>query len=245
PLARFDAAPRRAGERHGVVLTIGHVNRSKRAESVIRAIGDSPVLRSQLSYQLVGAIEPDVADQLKHLADSCGVRLDIQGRVDDDSLCRAIHQADIVSCLRLPALEGASASAIEAMLHGKAVVVANTGFYRDLPDRCVRKIDPGNEVADLQDALEDLHLNPDKRISMGLLAKEWAERTFVASDYAKQLVDISLDAIGARQVNAMLQHFVEISASWSPDPLAVMNSDTLRPLQVFDDIRDEGRDRLQ
>ena len=50
-------------------LTIGHVNPNKRVESVIEAIASNPLLRQRITYQLVGAIEPNVMESLSELAD--------------------------------------------------------------------------------------------------------------------------------------------------------------------------------
>ena len=116
------------------VLTIGHVNTNKRAEAVIRAIGASSVLRERTVYRLVGAIRPEIADKLARLARETGVNITISGEVDDESMVDAIRQADVVSCLRWPALEAASASTIEALLYGKSTIVTDTGFYSEIPD---------------------------------------------------------------------------------------------------------------
>ena len=101
------------------VLTIGHINPNKRAESVIRAIGQSPRLRESVSYQLVGLIEPAVKQDLANLAASLQVTLKISGEVDDMALGTAIQSADVMCCLRLPALEAASASQLNPCYAGR------------------------------------------------------------------------------------------------------------------------------
>jgi len=87
------------------ILTIGHINPNKRVESVIRAIGDSLLLRQRVTYRLVGHVEPEVANSLSMLAGSLGVRLVISGEVDDVTLSQAIATSDVISCLRWPSLE--------------------------------------------------------------------------------------------------------------------------------------------
>jgi glycosyltransferase involved in cell wall biosynthesis len=170
-----------------VVLTIGHINSNKRAESVIKAIGGSHSLRERTLYRLVGQIEQEKADNLTSLARSLGVRLQISGKVDDQTLACAISQADIVCCLRWPSLEAASASTIEAMLYAKPVIVTNTGFYSELPDDCVVKISPEHELDELKAALETLGNDPKSRQMQGQRAEEYASATFSAQQYAESL----------------------------------------------------------
>lgn len=87
-----------------------------------------------MNYRLIGAVEPEVMSSLSALAARLGVNLVISGEVDDNELERAFTESDVISCLRWPALEAASASAIEVlMLYGKAVIVTDTGFYADIP----------------------------------------------------------------------------------------------------------------
>lgn len=171
-----------------IALTIGHVNHNKRYTSVIEAIGTSSLLRSSLSYRIVGSIEPAMAEELQLLADQLEVTIIITGAVDDRHLAEEIHNADVMCCLRWPALEAASASTIEAMLYGKPAVVMDTGFYRDLPNDCVLKISPESEVIDLRTALERLTTSPGERMAIGQLASHYASKTFRPDHYATRII---------------------------------------------------------
>ncbi|MFA5171084.1 MAG: glycosyltransferase family 4 protein [Sulfuriferula sp.] len=173
-----------------VALTIGHVNHNKRYTSVIKAIGSSPELCSDLTYRIVGAIEPAMAEELQSLADQLQVDITITGAVNDECLAEEIHRADLMCCLRWPALEAASASTIEAMLYSKPTVVTNTGFYLDLPDDCVLKVSPETELTDLRTALERLTALPDERHTIGNLARNYALKTFRADDYATRIMNM-------------------------------------------------------
>jgi glycosyltransferase involved in cell wall biosynthesis len=179
-----------ASHERTVALTIGHVNHNKRYTSVIKAIGSSPVLSSGLTYRIVGAIEPAMAEELQSLADQLQVDIAITGAVNDECLAEEIHRADLMCCLRWPALEAASASTIEAMLYSKPTVVTNTGFYLDLPDDCVLKVSPETELTDLRTALERLVASPDERHAIGELARNYALKTFRADDYATRIINM-------------------------------------------------------
>lgn len=196
------------------VLTIGHINPNKRAESVIKAIGRSPQLRDNVTYRLVGQVEQVTKQVLLQLADDLAVKLVISGEVDEIHLQEAIKEADIMCCLRLPALEAASASAIESMLYGKATVVMDTGFYSEIPDRYVKKISPDSELADLQRELESLCNDTQSRIKLGRDAAEWASAHFSGEKYAIGLIDICQSTAKAAPVLEMSRFYSDVLGRW-------------------------------
>jgi glycosyltransferase involved in cell wall biosynthesis len=215
------------------VLTVGHINPNKRAANVIRALGNSALLRRRSRYRLVGRIEPAVARQLIALADKLNVELVISGEVDEVALHQAMGQADVVCCLRLPSLVAASASAIEAMLYGKAVVVLDTGFFRELPDACVRKVSPEQEVVDLQRELESLCMSQAEREALGKNAAEWAATTFSADSYARRLAQVCTTAAKAAPSIEAGSYFAQILARWGASDDGAHIPDTVAPLSIF------------
>ena len=215
------------------ILTIGHINQNKRVASVISAIGTSPVLRKGSVYRLVGNIEPETVHELSALASKCQVNLFISGEVDDATLMQALKQTDVVSCLRWPSLEAASASAIEAMLYGKPTIVTNTGFYREIPDNCVKKIDPENEISSLQSTLEHLLTDSQARYALGTAAKTWAEATFTSENYAQKLIDIAFSVNKAKPMIAAANYFTEVMSRWGATRSLVTLEETLKPLNIF------------
>lgn len=204
----------RDGEGMLNILTVGYVNTNKRAASVIRAIGSSPLLRHRAVYRLVGPVHSGVVHELSALARGCGVRLRISGEVDDVGLSKAFQEADIVCCLRWPSLESASASAIEAMLHGKAIVVTDTGFYRELPDQFVTKVAPEDEVATLRSGLERLGGSRALRDALGELGRSWAAKTFTAQNYAAEVVRMVEMSARIRPLLEASAYFKHVMASW-------------------------------
>jgi glycosyltransferase involved in cell wall biosynthesis len=243
PLA-YDSLPSVKGlVNHGTeefnLLTVGNVNPNKRTESVIQAIANSAVLRSCTTYRVVGYITPGMAERLSALARALQVKLIISGEVSPASLTHAMSQADVICCLRWPSLEAASASAIEAMLYGRPVIVTDTGFYSELPDTCVRKIRIQNEILELQQALEQLYENVPERIAMGVKAAEWAAVTYQAENYASQLIDISLAAQRAAPMLKAAQSLAGTMWQWEASPGLLALRDTLSPLRLFDNCQPE------
>ena len=132
------------------LITIGHVNENKLCAEVIRVLGCSHRLTKICTYLVAGPISENMRDSLGRLAKRLGVSLQTTGALSQSDLVRELENADAVLCLRRPVLEGASASAIEAMLSGRPAVVVDHGFYQELPDNLTLKVPPDFELRDLQ-----------------------------------------------------------------------------------------------
>ena len=117
-------------------------------------------------------------------------------------------------CLRLPALEAASASAIESMLCGKATIVMDTGFYSELPDAYVRKISPENEIAGLEAVLENLCADKTQRLLLGQSAATWARQHFNGDKYADGLLLICESTARAIPVTKMSCFYSDVLGKW-------------------------------
>ena len=199
------------------ILTIGHVNPNKRVDSVIRAIGASPLLRQRIVYRLVGRAESEVVNSLSALAGKRGVRLVISGEVNEVALSRAIAESDVIACLRWPSLKAASASAIEAMLHGKPVIVTDTGFYYpNSRTRAYLKCPQRKRwIGDLQSLLELLITDQSQRNLVGARGQEWASRTFTADNYARELIDTVEETMKARSTLNAINYFCNVMHQWA------------------------------
>ncbi|QIN62864.1 Glycosyl transferases group 1 [Caballeronia sp. SBC1] len=216
------------------LLTIGHINRNKRVDNVIRAIAASPLLKQNVVYRLVGFIDPKTTLELTALANGLRVNLVISGPVNDTELASAVGEADVMSCLRWPSLEAASASAIEAMLYGKATVVTDTGFYSEIPDDCVEKISHEDEIDEVRATLERLYSSPAARAALGERASQWALSTHSADNYARELIDTSIASQKSRpRVNAKA-YFVRVMKQWGASDELLCAEETVASLAVMD-----------
>ncbi len=165
-----------------MVLTIGHVNANKRVHATLEALPEG------MHLVVAGPSDPNYQKRLDRIVvdRGLGARVHFLGRVSDEVLHTCLAAADICVNLRWPAIEGASASVIEEMLHGKPVIVTDVGFYRELPDDGVVKIDPTAEHVGLVSALQWLR-DRAERDALGVRAKAYAESTFRADSYARDL----------------------------------------------------------
>lgn len=215
------------------ILTVGNVNLNKRIPSVIRAIGASDALRPVTVYRLVGAIQPTMVAELSSLARNSQVNLVISDQVEGPILTSALEEADVITCLRFPSLEAASASAIEAMLCGKPVIVTDVNFYSEIPDDCVIKIDPNDEANALQAALERLRANPELRTELGTRGQQWARATFRADRYANSLIAMAVDASRTQPVLGAISALALTMNNWGAYDNLLSAAHTSGPLALF------------
>lgn len=217
------------------ILTVGHVNPNKRINSVVQAVASSALLRERVVYDLVGRIQPETKAELTTLADKHGVNLVMSGEVDDRTLAQAVSRADVISCLRWPSLEAASASAIESMLYGKPIIVTDTGFYSEIPDNYVIKIDHDNEVASIRTALELLFNDEALRVRLGTKAQEWAKDTFCPKKYAEKLLEVTILTRKTGPFVSMADHITDLLKSWGASEDLLQLKCTTIPLQSLCD----------
>jgi glycosyltransferase involved in cell wall biosynthesis len=157
----------------------------------------------------------------------------ISDEVEESILARAFAEADVITCLRFPSLEAASASAIEAMLYGKPVIVSDVNFYKEIPDDCVLKIDPANEVNALQQALERLHGDVQLREGLGARGQAWARATFRADRYAEKLLSIAASSTKAKPALEAIAFFSQTMSGWGARTNMLGEDHTCGALALF------------
>jgi glycosyltransferase involved in cell wall biosynthesis len=234
PLAYDAAVPTRVPSRKSLgipqgrllVVTIGRVNRNKRIERTIEALGEHPELAARVQYVVIGYGDPDYLEKLaravraQHLTDT--VRF--AGPVSDECLGAFLAHADIAVNLRYPAFEGASASVIEELLHGKPVIVSDTGCYLELPDDCVWKVRPEYEAEDLVAALSRLIEEESLRRRLGETGRQYACNTFRADRYAAGILELAAEVLYAKPLLAYADRVGQEMARLGVDPEAPLVS---------------------
>lgn len=179
------ALPRISGKTR--ITVFGDINPNKRVDSIIQAISSEERLRHSLTLSLVGKIVKSERIRLERLTKDLGIDIDIVGEADDRTYASYLMGTDIVSCLRYPTTESASATCIEAMLAGKPTLVTDTGFYKDLPDDLVFKIAIETEHQSLVQALLKIISNDYYIAAVGNSISAWAEKTFAPAQYSRKL----------------------------------------------------------
>ncbi|USQ97425.1 glycosyltransferase family 4 protein [Caulobacter sp. RL271] len=215
------------------LTTVGVMNPNKRVADVIRAIGGSDALKA-CAYRLVGPISDDERAALEGVAAEVGfANLVIDGAVDDETLDRRLDEADIMVALRKPVLEGASGSACEGMLSGRPTVVARAGFYGELPDDLVFKIDGEIVIEELREVLERLVADETLRRRTGQAARAWALETLNAARYAEAVDTLAQAQVTSRPLLAVgvrLGHELRGMGLADTDPATARIGATLQTL---------------
>ena len=73
------------------------------------------------------------------------------------------------------------------MLSGRPIIVTDAGFYHELPDDLVFKVDPTSELSSLTSQLTRLALDPALRATVGARAAAWAKTAFSVHTYVARL----------------------------------------------------------
>jgi glycosyltransferase involved in cell wall biosynthesis len=216
--------PNKRGKSGLTVVTLGVMNRNKCAGEVIQALAADEALRKTTRYRLVGAIADDERARLTALAAELDFGgLSIEGAVDDAGFEAAMADADIIACLRKPVLEGASGSVIDGMLSARPTIVADAGFYGELPDDLVVKVGADVEPAALTAALKRLAADPAGRDTMGKQARAYALTTLGPKEYAASLADAAqatLDALPLLETAERLGHRLAVLGLGEDHPSA-------------------------
>lgn len=170
-----------------IIVSVGHVNKNKQIDKVIEILGEDKELAEKILYIIIGPYKenPSYFSHImsivkKHNLDNVVKFLGFQS---EEKLRAYLSNADMFVNLRYPAMEGASWSLIEELYFGKPVVVINTGFYGELPDDCVIKIEPLNENIDLHRSLRKLIYDKHMREDIGIRGQKFAFENFNVDKY--------------------------------------------------------------
>lgn len=142
-----------------VFAAIGHMGRAKQLHLAIEAFARSPLLRESARLTIAGApTDPAYASMLEAAVATHGLGEIVRFAYDlsEEGLLDVKREADVFINIRYPHAESASGSLTEQMAAGRAVIVKDSGCYREIPDRAVVKITSVDDAHDLMAAMERL-----------------------------------------------------------------------------------------
>ena len=218
-----------------VILTIGHVNPNKMITATIEALASLRTRIPKFRFVIAGPSGREYRQQIDDSIRQHGMEdhVTLTGEVSDDDLQGYLRHSDLCVNLRYPTIEGASASAIEEMLYAKPAIVANVGFYAELPDDCVIKIDP-HSVPALRDALCSLAMDGARRVAMGEHARAYAEVEFSGKTYAAQALAFAAEVREARPVLGLTRRIAHECRQMQVEPgMTVLESLATRLHDLF------------
>jgi len=176
-----------------LIITVGDITPYKRIDKVINVLAKHKDIAKKVIYVIIGPNHghSQYYSKLQSLIEGFNLNNTIRflGYQPDEVLYAYLANADIVINLRYPTTEGASWSLIEQMYFGKAIVVNNTGFYGEMPDDCVVKIDVDEkEQLNLYNALTKLIDDEIERRNIGIRAKQFASENFTPQKYCQKFI---------------------------------------------------------
>jgi glycosyltransferase involved in cell wall biosynthesis len=178
------------------VGVVGYAVPTKQIDQLVKAIGASPVLRDRCRIKVIGAIDARQQARLEDIGRAFGTApIEFTGWVSDAVLREQLEDVDVISCLRNPIFEGASASVILAMASGRPTLVSNHGSFADLPADCVLHCRPGSEALDVIRHLERVLRDPEWARAMGHRAMAHAATHFTPGRYAAALDEFITTAL--------------------------------------------------
>jgi glycosyltransferase involved in cell wall biosynthesis len=176
-----------------LMLTFGGVIPNKRIDKVIKVLGENPDLAEKVIYAIIGK-ENRNHYNIRPLIEKYGLNsVRMLGYQPKEVLIDYISACDIGMNLRNPTLGESSWSLIQMLFAGKPAFVTKSGWYDELPDEVVVKIDPENEEEILSASIKALCSDKGLYSSMGLSAKRFAQDNFSTDAYCKKLIDFVVE----------------------------------------------------
>jgi glycosyltransferase involved in cell wall biosynthesis len=172
-LKTFDRAAERKkwgiGPDDILVSSMGFVNRNRRYELVIAALGE--LADSRLSYFIAGE---DRGKLLRDVIAGSKIKVSVQSFLPLEELESLIVASDICVNLRYPTMGESSGALLRQMGYARPTLITNCGSYAEIPDWAAVKIQPDlDEAALLKAHLAALIKDPDLRESLGREASSY------------------------------------------------------------------------
>jgi glycosyltransferase involved in cell wall biosynthesis/SAM-dependent methyltransferase len=145
-----EALPRghRAARETVHVASFGLITPDKGIERALRALS---ALRDRYDFRYTLVGEPNEYFDVRALVRECGLadRVEVTGHVTLEEFERRISEADIALNLRERTVGETSGSLCRIMAAGVCAVVSSVGWFGELPDDCVVKVEPGAHADEL------------------------------------------------------------------------------------------------
>jgi len=175
-----------------VFASLGFGSVAKRIEMVLRAV--AALGRKDFLYLLVGEVGENFQRELRRRG--LGEVVRTTGYVDWNTFNDYCHLIDVGIDLRYPTMGESSASVCRMLGAGKPCVVSDLGWFAELPDDCVIKLDAAADEPGLVRCLSDLIADQPLRRRLGDNARRYIREQHGidpgAAQYVKFLGEVRL-----------------------------------------------------
>jgi SAM-dependent methyltransferase len=189
------------GETTPLIGIFGFLKPYKRIAESLRAF--RRLLKEQPDAKMILVGEPHPELPLERMIETLGLdrQVRVLGFAPMDEFVQYIAACDIVLNLRHPTVGENSGTLMRALGLGKAVIVSDTGSFRELPDAiCLKTPIDRSEENCLFEYLRLLVSRPDLARTLGANAREWVEKECSWSSVAHQYVTFLEDVTSGKAV---------------------------------------------
>lgn len=166
-----------------IVASFGYVDKAKRNKEICEAINNlSSHYDKKICYVMVG--QGDYVDD--YLKDGLIIKT---GFTELDEFNSFIRYSDIIMNLRFPSMGETSAAMLRILQIGKPCITNNGGWFTEIPDDVVCKIEIDNLVENIETKLLELIENEDMRNELGNRAKAYIEAEYNPDTISQQIYD--------------------------------------------------------
>ncbi|WP_338819166.1 hypothetical protein MTCOM_05960 [Moorella thermoacetica] len=175
-----------------VFASLGFLAPVKRLDKVLQVVASDDFLRKNAFLVVIGeSVYPDY--QLDKIAKNLCLTEQVRflGYLPIEEAYAYLNCADVCLNLRYPTMGETSGSLIRIMSLGKPAVVSKGGWYAELPDDCVVKINPGNEAEELAFWLRLLASDAGFRRQIGEAARKYVLKEHSPEAFVKGLLNFA------------------------------------------------------
>lgn len=153
-----------------IVSSLGYISKTKLNHNVCRVIRDiNKKSEKKVCYVMVGE-----GDYVNEYID--GKNIIKTGYTELDEFNSFIDYSDIIVNLRNPSMGETSASMLRIMQKGKACIINDGGWFTELPEECVLKVNVNSIEDDLFKLFNELILKPEMANEIGNRAKSYVDK---------------------------------------------------------------------
>lgn len=166
-----------------VIIALGNIVSTKKNKETCRVIKElSKEIDQKICYVMVG--NGDLADD--YLEDGLIIKTGFTELIEFNSF---VKYADIVVNLRYPPMGETSAAVLRSLQMGRPIVTNNGGWFTEIPDDIVEKIELDNVEKNLKKSLKKLIMDKDLRDKLGELGKEYVKNECSKNLIAQKMFD--------------------------------------------------------
>jgi glycosyltransferase involved in cell wall biosynthesis len=179
-----------------VIGSLGYMTSSKRIDCLLRVLARIKGRGHKVKLLLVGKIMPGC--EAARWIEELGLDEDVvfTGFVDTRTFREYLNVPDIFVALRHPSAGETSGSVVKMMGAGRPVMVSDQYAFREFPDDCCVKITTGErEEEELEERLIHYIENPEERLRMGELSRQYILLNHDIQRSARSYVEFAAEVI--------------------------------------------------